>query len=110
MAGKHEPAIEYYKKILEIDPANASAKNSLAYIIAKTGGDLTKAHRLAKEALQSNPENPAYLDTFGFILYKMDNEKRAKQYLEKALSKDPASKDIIYHLAMVKKAFKDEIL
>lgn len=104
MAGKHEDAMEYYRKILEIDPENISAKNSLAYLLAKTGGDLTKAKTLAKEALSTAPNNPAYLDTYGFVMYKMGDFRQANQYLEKAYSLDPASKEIRYHLAMVKKA------
>ncbi len=104
MAGKSEDAIEYYMKILEIDPENISAKNSLAYLLAKSGGDLTKATKLAVEALSVDPNNPAYLDTYGFVMYKTGDFSHANAYLAKAQSLDPTSKEIRYHLAMVKKA------
>ncbi len=108
MAGKHDDAMEYYRKILEIDPKNISAKNSLAYLLAKTGGNLTKAKSLAKEALHASPHNPAYLDTYGFVMYKMGDTSRANQYLTKAQSLNPKSKEIQYHLAMAKKAASGE--
>lgn len=103
-AGKPEEAMEYYWKILEIEPKNISAKNSLAYLLAKTGGDLKKAHTLASEALNAAPNNPAYLDTYGFVMYKTGDFNKANRYLSKACSLDPTSKDIRYHIAMVKKA------
>ncbi len=104
MAGKSEEAMEYYGKILEIEPENISAKNSLAYLLAKTGGDLTKATKLAVEALNATPNNPAYLDTYGFVMYKTGDFSQAERYFAKAESIDPTSKEIRYHMAMAKKA------
>lgn len=103
-SAKHDEAMEYYRIILEIDPENISAKNSLAYLIAKTGGDLKKAGRLAKDAVKADSNNPAYLDTLGFVMFRMGDLGSAMKYLQKALALAPKSKEILYHIAMVKKA------
>jgi tetratricopeptide (TPR) repeat protein len=97
-AGQLKEAAALYQQILEIDHHNYNAYNSLAYILAKAGGDLTRALKYAKIALESNPGNPAYLDTVGFIYMKKGKGDMAKKYLKKAYSLLPGSEDIKSHL------------
>ncbi len=95
---KYDEAIDTYKEIVEIDSYNYNAYNSLAYIIAETGGDLKEAMEYAKTAHKSNPENPAYLDTIGYIHMKKGQTDLAKKYLKQALLKMPESKEIKGHI------------
>ncbi len=94
----YDEAINKYKEIVEIDNYNYNAYNSLAYIIAKTGGDLNEAMEYVKIALKTDPENPAYLDTIGYIHIKKGQPELAKKYLKQALSKLPDSKEIKDHI------------
>ncbi|MCX7677940.1 MAG: tetratricopeptide repeat protein [Spirochaetes bacterium] len=107
VAGKRETAINLYRKILEINPYDISAKNSLAYLYAKANRNIKEAYQLAKDAVAANPQNAAYLDTLGFVLFCMNDFARAKEYLEKAHAIDPKSNDISIHLAMVNKALEN---
>lgn len=104
--GKEDMAINLYKKILEINPYNISAKNSLAYLLAKTNQNLSEALALAKEAVKANPKNAAYLDTLGYVLYCISDYTNAKKYLEKAHALAPTSNEIHMHLAMANKALE----
>ncbi|MBP7582449.1 MAG: tetratricopeptide repeat protein [Spirochaetes bacterium] len=96
-------ALAHYRKILEIDPDNANARNSLAYIMAWTGTDLSAALEHAKAALKASPENPAYLDTLGVVYLKKGNPDQARQHLKKALSLMPESREIKNHINMLLK-------
>jgi len=102
-AGRPSEAISLYRKILEIDPGNATARNSLAYILAVNDGDLNEALDHAREALKAGPDNPAYLDTVGFVYLKKGNADMSRKFLKKALSLMPASREIKNHLNMLLK-------
>ncbi|HPQ53684.1 MAG TPA: tetratricopeptide repeat protein [Spirochaetota bacterium] len=95
---KFPDAIRIYKRILEIDGNNSNACNALAFILAKTGSDLTSALQYAQKALKLKPDNPAYLDTAGYIYMKRGNNDTAKKLLKKAYAKMPESEEIREHI------------
>ncbi len=96
--GKHEDALHVYASIIEHEKDNYNAYNSIAYILSKTGVDLSKALTCAQIAYNSNNENPAYLDTLGYVYLKMGTIDLARQYLSQALQKAPLSEEIKDHL------------
>lgn len=91
---RREEAINIYKKILIIDSRDYNACNSLAYIIQETDGDINLALKYAKIAFDSNPENPAYLDTIGCVYMKKGQTDIAKNHFKKALNIRPDSEEI----------------
>lgn len=95
---RYPDAIRLYRRILEIDEDNSNACNALAFILAKTGSDLNLALQYAHKALKHNPDNPAYLDTAGYINMKKGNSEKAKQLLKKAYAKLPDSEEIREHI------------
>ncbi len=97
-AGRHPEAIKVYRDILDIDPHNYNAFNSLAYLISATGGDLNQALKYAKTALESNDQNPAYLDTIGYIYMLKGQGDIARKFLKKAFAILPDSEEIKSHL------------
>ncbi|HNV47897.1 MAG TPA: tetratricopeptide repeat protein [Spirochaetota bacterium] len=97
-AQRYREALAAYNRIIEIDRHNYNAYNSLAYIIATLNGDLNRALKFAKTALDASPENPAYLDTIGFVYMKKGNPDLARKNFKKALSKLPDSAEIREHL------------
>lgn len=97
MQGKQADALRVYGSILEIDKKNYNAYNSIAYIMAKTGGDLKKAIRFANIAYESNKIHPAYLDTMGYINMIMGNYVLAEQYYKNAMERAPLSDEIRDH-------------
>ncbi|MFA6104866.1 MAG: tetratricopeptide repeat protein [Victivallaceae bacterium] len=66
--------------------------NSLAWAWAMQGKKLEKAEELIKQALQEEPQNSSYIDTFGYIFYKQGKYKEA---LEQFLKADKLKTDSI---------------
>ena len=70
---------------------------------ADAGKDLTRALSLCKKAFDGNPENPAYLDSLGWVYYKLGLAKEAKTYMRRAREKSPHDKIIEAHFAEISK-------
>jgi tetratricopeptide (TPR) repeat protein len=91
-------AMSIFREVINIDPNNYNSYNSLAYLMCRSGDDLTSALKFAKKAVDANPDNPAYLDTMGYIYMKKGQNDRAKKYFKKAYSLMPDSEEIRMHV------------
>lgn len=79
----------YYTRAIEMYPDNIMAKNNLAYHISEHADDtdsLARAESLSYDAVTSEPDNPVYLDTYAWILFRQQDYKRAKEYMDRTLS------------------------
>lgn len=73
-----------YDKILAIDPYQLVVLNNYAYHLATHGGDLKRAERMSERTIREEPNNPVYLDTYGWILYLQGQHSLALFYLNRA--------------------------
>jgi tetratricopeptide (TPR) repeat protein len=94
-------AIELYEKTLEIDSNNATAMNSMGYILAASGIDVMRALRLCRRAVDFNPQSPAYLDSLGWAYYKSGEVVEARTWLRRALELAPDEQEIQKHFKIV---------
>ncbi|MBT4867554.1 MAG: tetratricopeptide repeat protein [Planctomycetaceae bacterium] len=74
------------EKILEEDPEDPSVNNDLGYLWADRGKNLERAEKMIRIAIKAEPENAAYLDSMGWVLFKLGKFKEAIPHLEKAVS------------------------
>jgi len=82
--------------VLALNASNASALNYLGYMFADRGVKLEEAHTLIHKALELEPQNGAYLDSMGWVYFRMGNLSEAESYLLRALDRvthDPAIHD-----------------
>ncbi|MBC8343240.1 MAG: tetratricopeptide repeat protein [Bacteroidetes bacterium] len=89
---------KYFEKALEIDTIDPFVLNNYAYYLSLRKEKLEKAKKMSTKSLEIEPENPAYLDTYGWILYLTGDYTLAKEYIEKALELKPWDADILEHL------------
>lgn len=101
--GRHDESLRVYRKIIEVDKKNFNACNSIAYILARRGGDLKKSLSYARAAYESNRRNAAYLDTLGYVYLKMGDLEQAEQYLAAALHRAPLSEEVKDHMNELRK-------
>jgi tetratricopeptide (TPR) repeat protein len=93
-------AISEYQNAINLDSANAVAKNNLAWIYAQHNGDLNVALRLAQESRRLQPSDPSIADTLGWILVRMNLGQSALPYLKESVTKNPGHAVYHYHLGM----------
>lgn len=101
--GKYDKSNEAYEKALRIDPNNPLILNNYAYNLSERGEKLDKALEMAKIAIDVEPENASYLDTIGWIYFKLKKYKLAEKYIVKSLSLNGGSAVVNDHLGDVYK-------
>lgn len=72
------------KLILQEDPENASALNALGYTLADHNSRLDEALGHIKKALEIRPDDPAVMDSMGWVQFRLGNYGEAETYLRKA--------------------------
>ncbi|MGI9227819.1 MAG: tetratricopeptide repeat protein [Gammaproteobacteria bacterium] len=72
------------KAILSEDPDNASALNALGYTLADHNSRIDEALGYIKRALEIRPDDPAVIDSMGWVQFRMGNYLEAENYLRKA--------------------------
>lgn len=88
------------RKIMDIDPDNASALNALGYILSNHSDRYDEASRLIERALQLSPEDPTILDSMGWVKYRLGELPLALEYLQRAYTLYPDT-EIAAHLGEV---------
>ena len=119
----HEKSEGLLKQILEVDPSDATANNDLGYQWADRSHNLEEAEKLIRKALDldqklrdtSNrltfePENAAYIDSLGWVLFRRGKLSEARQELEKAASLSEGADDPVVwdHLGDVYFSMKEK--
>ena len=94
---KWEKSDELYTKLIAINDKDAQAYNNFAYSLVERDEDLEYALSLAEKAIQINPDVSAYLDTIGWIYYKLSEFEKAKDYIGQALIYEDTSSVILEH-------------
>lgn len=88
------------REIILQEPDNATALNALGYTLANRTGRYTEAFTLISRALELQPEEPAILDSMGWILYRQGKYSEAVEYLNRAYVKFP-DPEVAAHLGEV---------
>ncbi len=57
--------------------------NNLAYMLAESDQRLSDALEYSKKAQQIKPNDPGFLDTYAFVLFKNGNIPKRKKQLKK---------------------------
>ena len=93
-----------YERAIELDPYNMVVLNNYAYHLATHGGDLQKAEAMSAITIRQDPDNPVFLDTYGWILHLQGQDELAKFYLMKAMQNETeeTSEDIRKHYNAIK--------
>ena len=114
IAAKHALAIMYedmndtnrsdslFLHMINQNENDAGGRNDYAYILSErkesSKDDFNYALQLAESAIAIDPENAAFLDTIGWIYYKLETYQKAEEFLEKSLSINDDNPVILEHL------------
>ncbi len=102
-----EKADEFYEMALRLNRDNDVALNNYAYFLSVRNMELEKALEMSLRSLEAEPENAAYLDTLGWIYFKMGDYEKAHQYIHASIETGDASAVVNEHLGDVYEAKGD---
>jgi tetratricopeptide (TPR) repeat protein len=69
---------------MELEPQNSSYMNNLAWLFISHDINIDEGLMLINRALEIDPEEPYYLDTKGWGLYKLGSTEQAHEILKRA--------------------------
>ncbi|MBU0473473.1 MAG: tetratricopeptide repeat protein [Bacteroidetes bacterium] len=90
-----------YERALKIDSLDVLISNNYAYSLSERGIELDKALKLAEFAVKMQPKNSSYLDTIGWVHFKLGDYKKAIEFIEQAIVEDEGNATLFDHLADV---------
>lgn len=82
---KEDSTFMDYDMALKYNPRNFGVLNNYSYYLAIKGKDLDKAESMSAITIKAEPNNPTYLDTYGWVLFVQGAYTTAKIYLENAV-------------------------
>jgi tetratricopeptide (TPR) repeat protein len=94
----YEPAEQFFRQALDIDPASTMTLNYLGYMLADKGTRLTEALKLIRKAVELEPMNGAYLDSLGWAYFKLGQYELAEDNLRRAVERDQTDPTVHDHL------------
>lgn len=87
-------------RILEIDPQNADAMNALGYTLTDKTDRHDEALVLIQNALAIKPDEAAFIDSLGWVMYRLERFDEALVNLRRALDLFP-NDEVAAHLGEV---------
>ncbi|MBV9760009.1 MAG: tetratricopeptide repeat protein [Acidobacteriaceae bacterium] len=109
---KYDLAEKTFRQVIDLDPTSAEAMNYLGYMLADQNVRLQEAQDLIKRAVNLEPNNYAYLDSLGWVYYRLNRLDEAAQQLTRSLqlkSTDPTIHDHLGDVLFKQGKIKDAI-
>lgn len=96
-AGEFEMSDKAFEDALKVNADNTRILNQYAYFLSIRKTNIEKAEKLSRKANELYPDNPAYMDTYGWILYQQKKYADAEMWLGKAFKYNTRSPNIAEH-------------
>lgn len=97
-SGRYEEAEKALREVLRLDPKNSQALNYLGYSLADRNLKLGEALDLIRRALDLDQWNGAFLDSLGWVYFRMGQYQEAREPLERAAREFPSDPTVLEHL------------
>lgn len=101
----YETSYSYYEEALKISPDDPLLLNNYAYFLAERDRDLKKALKMAEKVMETEGNNPTYIDTYAWVLYKLGKYREALKEMQRIFDgeheRDP---ELLEHMGYIKKA------
>ncbi len=84
-----DEAVEWLEQVLDEFVQDPGALNDLGYLWADENQHLERAQRMIEQAVESEPENAAYRDSLGWVLFRRGRFDEAVAELTRAAAMEP---------------------
>ena len=99
LQGDYRTAAAQYEAVAERLPRNATILNNLAWTYGHLGD--ARAVPVAKRAYSMSPDTPAFMDTYGCLLYRGGNQPLGRELVRRAFDSSPRDPQVGYHMAIL---------
>src|SRR5437763_5103772 len=82
---RKQERVQVLAEVSRVDPSRAAACNDLGFCWPEEGINLDEAEILVRRAVESEPQNASFLDSMGWVLYKLGRFHEAKGFLDRAV-------------------------
>ena len=86
-----------YDSALLYDPYKLDVLNNYSYYLSLEEKELQKALEMSHRTIVTEPDNQTYLDTYAWILFKLERYEEAKAYAEKIISLNEDMSYVVLH-------------
>lgn len=100
-AGDRKASEAVFLKVLEKNPEHAPSLNYLGYMWAEKGVNLERAQEMLTRAVGQDPDNGAYVDSLGWVYFRLGQLDLAEKYLTDATRLLPRDPTVHEHLGDV---------
>jgi tetratricopeptide (TPR) repeat protein len=97
----HAESDSLYEAALRLKPDNPLVLNNYAYSLAVRNERLERALEMSRRAVGTDPENASYLDTIGWVYFRLGRYTEAEEHIARALSKGEANAEVLEHMGDV---------
>lgn len=97
----YEESDRVYELAIRYDGENHNAMNNYAYNLSVRGENLDRAKELSLKAIELDSENSAYLDTVGWVYFKLADYDRARRFIKASIDTGAADAEVFEHLGDV---------
>ncbi len=94
----YDQAEQLFRQVLVEDPSSAITLNYLGYMLADKGARLPEALKMIHKAVELDPMNGAYLDSLGWVYFKMGQYELSENNLRQAVERDQTDPTVHDHL------------
>lgn len=91
--GQDREAFAAYDSCLQWKDDNIGCLNNYAYYLSELNEDLKRAEQMSYRTIKAEPQNPTYLDTYAWILFKQERYAEAQIYIDQAMRADTTQID-----------------
>jgi len=109
---KYDLSEAEFRKVLQTDPTSARTLNYLGYTLADRNIRLNEALEMIQKAVDEESTNSAYLDSLGWIYFRLNRLEEAEDNLRRSLqygSRDAAVYDHLGDVCLSRNKLKDAI-
>ena len=101
-----------YNELIHSDSTDAQALNNYSYSLVERGEKLGIALEMSKKAISLSPKSSAYLDTYGWIHFKIGNIDSALAYIKQSVDIEDTNAVVLEHFGdvLVKKEEIEEAI
>jgi len=93
--GREKEAFAAYDSCLQWKADNIGCLNNYAYYLSEKNIQLERAEHMSHQTIMAEPRNGTYLDTYAWILFRMERYEEARSYIEQAVANDSAQSSVI---------------